>query len=392
MITRSQFDALSAANFDYAVSIYIPTYRVGQEQEDRLRLKNALKQAEHKLTDRHGLTEPQAEDFLAKGYDLVEQPDFWKEQSDGLAVFIADDRFEYFSCPVDFEPLVYLSQQFYLRPLIPALGGETEYYFLALSRGAVKLFAASEYTVAPVDVSGLVPQNMEAALLLDTAENNLSRAGGAEGQRGSNSPVYFSRGSEPGTDVEDVKTYLDRVDKGISDYLCDSNAPLVVGGVDELIPIYHEANTYSHLYKESHVSGNLENDALPMLHEKSWAVIAPHFRAQAERDMKLYGDNLAAGEAGSDLETIVPAAINGRIAALWVDRKATAYGSYDAQTNGIERQDEGGTELYNLAAVRALQSGARVYHVEAERLPGGASGAAAIYRYAVDAQTTNLNA
>ena len=393
MITRGQFDTLASTTNDYSVSIYIPTYRVGNQQEDKIRLKNALKTAREKLEFRYGLSEKEANEFLAPAHALEDQPDFWKKQSDGLALFIADGRFEYYSCPIDFEPMIYVAPEFYLRPIIPVLGSESAFYLLALSKGAIKLYAATEYSIAEVDLNGLVPPNMEAALLLDTAENNLSRAGGAEGQRGSNNPVYFSRGSEPGTDVEDIKAYLDRVDKGISDYLCDDKAPLLLGGVEELIPIYREANTYDHLYADGFVAGNLENDAPGMLHEKAWSVIKPHFHEQAERDLKLYGDNLAAGEAGSDLETIVPAAINGRIAALWLDRNSYAYGTYDQATNGVTiltDEDKNATELYNLAAVRAFESGARVYNVEATKLPGGAAGTAAIYRYTVDAPITNL--
>lgn len=393
MITRSQFDTLAAASNSYAVSIYIPTYRVGNQQEDKIRLKNALKKAEDKLSFRYGLSEQEAKDFLAPAQALEDQADFWKNQSDGLAIFIAEGRFEYYSCPIDFETMIYVAPEFYLRPLIPLLGSDTAFYLLALSKGAIKLYAGTQYTIAEVDLQGLVPQNMEAALLLDTAENNLSRAGGAEGQRGSNNPVYFSRGSEPGTDVEDVKVYLDRVDKGINDYLCDEKAPLVLGGVESLIPIYEEANGYAHLYTNGHVAGNLENVALPMLHEKAWSIVSPHFREQAERDLTLYGDNLAANEAGSDLETIVPASINGRVAALWLDRNEYAYGKYHPDTNGIEvltDEDKNATELYNLAAITAFQSGARVYNVEAGELPSGAAGMAAIYRYAVDEPTTNL--
>jgi len=392
MITRPQFDALASTTNDYSVSIYIPTYRVGQQQEDKLRLKNALKKAVEKLGFRYGLSEQEAKEFLAPALALEEQSDFWRNQSDGLALFIAEGRFEHYSCPIDFETMIYVAPEFYLRPLVPLLGNESAFYLLALSKGAVKMYAGTQYSIAEVDMQGLIPQNMDAALRLDKGNNNLDRAGGAEGQGGNPKSVFFSRGEEPGTDVQDVKVYLDRVDKGVSDYLCDDNAPLVLGGVESLIPIYEEANAYDHLYTKGHVAGNLENVALPMLHEKAWSVVAPHFREQAERDLKLYGDNLAAKEAGSDLETIVPAAINGRIAALWLDRNAYAYGRYHADTNDVEimtDEDKNATELYNLAAVRALESGARVYNVDSDELPSGATGMAAIYRYTMDPSTTN---
>ncbi len=392
MITRTQFDTLAAAAQDYAVSIFIPTYRVGNQKEDQLRLKNALKKASEKLEFRYGLTSEQAHTFLAEAQQLESNTEFWQDQSDGLALFIGSDRFEYYSCPVDFEPMVYVAPEFYLRPLIPMLGDTQRFHVLALSRGSAKLYTATQFTISEVDTSGIVPVNMEAALLQDTTDGNLGRAGGAEGGRGNSNQVYFGRGGQTGDEVEDLKAYFDRVDAGVSDYLCDDRAPLLLGGVDELIPIYQRANTYGHLYTAGHVSGNLEETGMAMLHEKAWAAISTYFDEQAARDLKLYGDNLAEKEAGDDLKTIVPAAVNGRIAALWLDRTRYAYGEFRAQTNDIKvmtDEDKNATELFNLAAVRAFESGARVYNVDREGLPAASSGMCAIYRYSVNSDSTN---
>ena len=393
MITRSQFDALANQANDYSVSIYIPTYRVGHEQEDQIRYKNAVGKAQEKLIDRYALSERDAEQFLAEARMLETDAEFWQNQSDGLAVFVGPNRLEYYPCPVDFEPMIYVAPEYYLRPLVPLMGEESKFHLLALSRGAIKFYTATKYGISEVDLNALVPANMDAALMQDTPDNDLGRAGGAEGQRGSNEGVYFGRGGKTGDEVEDLKAYFDRVDAGISDYLCDDTAPLVLGGVEQLIPIYQEANSYPHLYKDGYVEGNLELDAVGMLHEKAWSVIGNHFSAQTHRDRTLYGDNLARKEAGDDLKEIVPAAVNGRIAALWLDRNRYAYGAYHAENNGIEIMtdaDKNATELYNLAAVRALQSGARVYNVDRSELPAPESGACAIYRYAVAADTTNL--
>ncbi|NJB84851.1 hypothetical protein GGR26_000596 [Lewinella marina] len=393
MITRTQFDSLAAAQYPYCVSIFIPTYRVGKEEEDRIRYKNAVQTATQKLEKRYDLSRNEADAFLKQAHDLADNLEFWKNQSEGLAVFVAKDRFEHYVCPIDFEPMIYVSEEFYLRPLIPIVGEQHRFHFLALSKGAIKLYTATEFSISEVDLSGLVPVNMDAALMQDTTNNHLSRSGGPEGGRGSNNQVYFGRGGDPSNDVEDVKTYLDRVDKGISDYLCDDNAPLVLGGVEELIPIYQEANTYAHLYTDGYAAGNLEEENPGLIHEKAWAVIADHFDAQRERDRKLFGDNRAAGEASTSIEEIVPAAVNGRVAALWMDRNAYAYGEYTAENNGVNimhDEHKNATELYNLAAVRAFQSGARVYNVDRDELPDDTEPLNAIFRYAVDADTTDL--
>ncbi|MBB4078395.1 hypothetical protein GGR28_001008 [Lewinella aquimaris] len=392
MINRTQFDTLAAATNDYSISIYLPTYRVGNRQEDRIRLKNALKKAREKLVHRYDLRESQAEEFLAAGYELESNGAIWSNLSDGLAIFIGPDRFDYYVCPIDFEPMVYVAPEYYLRPLLPLLGTENRFHILALSKGAIKLYTANRYSISEVDLQGLVPVNMDAALLQDSFDSGRSRAGGPEGSRGGNNQAYFDRGGEQSNDVEEVKTYLDRVDKGIADYLCDDKAPLLLGGVEELIPIYQEANTYAHLYRDGFVAGNLEETNIAMIHERAWSVIGKHFDEQRDRDRKLYGDNLARREAGTDIHDIVPAAINGRVAALWLDRNRYTYGAYRADTNDVKvmtDEDKNATELFNLAAVRAFQSGARVYNVAVEELPADEGGLCAIYRYTLDADPTN---
>ena len=393
MFTRPNFDRLASQINDYSVSIFIPTYRVGNQQEDQIRYKNALKKAHGKLIERYDLSEQEATNFLQEATTLEDDQAFWKDQSDGLAVFIGPDRMEHFSCPIDFETMIYVAPEFYLRPLVPMLGEESTFHFLALSRGAIKFYTGTQYSISEVDMNSLVPVNMDDALMQDTPDNDLGRAGGAEGQRGSNNPVYFSRGGKTGDEVEDLKAYFDRVDAGISDYLCDDKAPLVLGGVEQLIPIYQEANSYDHLFTGGHVEGNLELDAPAMLHEKAWAVVHGAFEEQRYRDKQLYGDNQARGEAGSDVESIVPAAINGRIAALWLNKDQYVYGEYHAENNGVTimtDEDKNATELLNLAAIRALQSGARVYNLAGNELPVTGSSACAIYRYAVAADTSNL--
>ena len=46
-------------------------------------------------------------------------------------------------------------------------------------------------------------------------------------------------------------------------------------------------------------------------------------------------------------------------------------------------EEKNATELFNLAAVRAFESGARVYNVDREDLPADGTGMCAIYRYSV---------
>ena len=106
------------------ISIYIPTYRSGKSQEDNLRFKNAISDAAEQLMNKEILgdqvmNKQDASKYLVQCYDLLDNENFWNELSDGLAVFVGPDIFEYYTVPIDFHPYVYVDSCFHLRHIIP---------------------------------------------------------------------------------------------------------------------------------------------------------------------------------------------------------------------------------------------------------------------------------
>ena len=82
------------------VSIFLPTRRAGREvMAARSQFQNLLKLAEQALTDAgHG---DAVDELLADARDLtVENRDFWNNQADGLAVFIAPGLTRTFRLPM----------------------------------------------------------------------------------------------------------------------------------------------------------------------------------------------------------------------------------------------------------------------------------------------------
>lgn len=390
MITPAHFDALAAVTGDYLVSIYLSTSPVGREQEDRLKFANALRKAELLLTTVYGLRADQARDYLAEAQQLSDDSTFWTRQTDGLAVFIRPGRVDKLHLPLAVTEDTVVDSTFYLSPLIPSLDDHREFYLLTLSQGSNRLFLINRTTVRQIDTTGVVPADMETALLLDDPNAQLQRAGGAAAGRAG---VVFGHGAGKDTEQNYLKEYFDRVDNGIRTLLRNDFRPLLLAGVDALIPVYHAANGYPHLIENLHVSGNVDNCTPAELFDKAWSVVGPTFDRQRDRDYEIYGDNSARGETADDLETLVPAAINGRLAVLWLKANTKAYGKYRSRTNTIELTDDvkEGTELFDLAATNARLNGARVYVVPPNDLPSGDSDICGILRYAVKQPETGMN-
>lgn len=389
MLDNKVFETLAAVTGDHLVSIYLTTSTVGREQEDRIAFGNALRQAQDQLTDRFGLRPDQAKQYLQPARQLADDYDFWTQQTHGLAVFVGSDFFRHYHLPLAVTNDVTVADRFYLSPAIPSVDDNKEIYLLTLSRGVNKLFLLDRRQIQAIDTTGIIPENMEKALLLDDPNAQLQRAGG---QRTGQTGVYFGHGAGKDQENEHLKEYFDVIDRGVRTLLKNDTRPLLLAGVDELIPIYRAANGYNHLVEEVHIAGNVDNMTATELREKAWSVVGDRFDQQRDRDYELYSVNSSRGETSDDISVIVPAALNGRVAVLWAKADHKVYGRYDQRTNGVEiTNPDQGAELHNMAAVAARQSGARVYVVPPNDLPSGDSDICAILRYAVDSPTKTLN-
>ena len=92
LITKKEITELHEVNHENCISIFIPTHRAGKKvlnEADSLVLKNQLKDVKEKL-ERKGLQNDVIDKMTAPVQKLIDDSGFWREQSDGLALFIAE--------------------------------------------------------------------------------------------------------------------------------------------------------------------------------------------------------------------------------------------------------------------------------------------------------------
>jgi len=381
----SDLQAQEGENF---ITIYMPTAKVGREEENRIEFKNHVLSVRRQLEDRGQLSNTEIDDLLNPVTQLTEDTAFWQQQQSGLALFLSSDRFEYLKLGQTVTPSAAIGTRFQVGKLIGTLSENAmEFYLLALSRGAIKLFLADQDSMQQIDITGIVPKDMESALLLDDPNANLQRAGGPEG---SGKGVFFGHGAGKDTENGHLKEYFDRVDIGIQTLLKNDTRPLLLAGVEELIPIYKSANGYNYLIENCYVGGNVEETGTNELHAQAKAVIGDRFKGQQREDQANFDLNFARGEAAEALERIVPAAVNGRVEVLWVVEGATQRGEYTPDNNGVRLDDKVDTDLFDLAITKVHQSGGRVYVVPTEEMPRDSAHICATFRYGTNAPVTNL--
>ena len=175
------------------MSIFIPTYKTGTEiRQNPARLKNLLVKAEEQLV---GVLPRavEARRFLSPIEQLLSDGLIWQHPSDGLAIFLSQDMFRYYLLPLNFEESVVVSDRFHIKPLLPLFSSDGRFYVLALSQNEVKLLRCTHYGAKEVDLAGIAPGSLAAAITPEETGRTLQYHGGAPG-KGKESLVFHGSG------------------------------------------------------------------------------------------------------------------------------------------------------------------------------------------------------
>ncbi|MDY0087721.1 MAG: hypothetical protein RBS78_04140 [Coriobacteriia bacterium] len=368
-----------------AISIYLPVHRTGAEtRQDPIRLRNLLTRAADALTE-GGMRSPEVERILADAWDAQGDPAFWREGFEGLALFITRDTSDVFRSVRTLPERVRVGSRFLLRPLIPATDSGPRFYVLALSQKHVRLFEGTAGEIREMDSAGL-PQGLAEALQYDDYERQVqshSRSTASMTKHGRRSAIFHGHGGGQERLKDDLFRYFRIIDAGLRDLLAP-HVPLLLAGVDYLLPIYREANTHDNLFDDA-ILGNPDEATPHEILDEALELLGPSLTADAKHALQAFAESRASALATSDLHEIVPAAVDGRIETLIVSDEDTGWGVYDTtsgQTTVHTQPQKGDIDLLDYSAKATLLHGGTVYVLGSEEVREAAdSDAAALLRY-----------
>ena len=362
-----------------AVSLFLPTHRAGPDiQQDPIRLKNLLRQAENQLVA-EGTRAAEARELLAPISALLDDAAFWRHQDNGLAIFRSRDVLRIYRLPVTLDEFVQVSNRFYVKPLLPLLINESRFFVLALSQKAIRLLECSRDHVHPIELPN-VPQGLEEALPEGTSPQDQHYSL----PMGPNTSRRF-HGHGAGTDDLDavnVTRYFHRVREGLEEIFKHNRAPIILACVEYLAPLFREASGDRHILKPI-VQGNPDGLTDEELHQRAWPLVEPHFQQAQATAAAEYHEGLAKGRAGSQLLDVLTAAHQGRIASLFIPLGLHRYGRFDFDSLTLEEHEQeqpGDEELIDLAAMQTLLHGGTLYGTDPQHIPGQQL-LAAVYRF-----------
>jgi hypothetical protein len=362
-----------------SVSIYMTTEKTGSgARQNSIRLKNLLRDAEERLVE-HGLRRPEAKKLLAPASALPDDDLFWRQQSEGLAIFISKDVFLPYHVPLNFKESVAVADRFHIKPLLPFFTGDGVFYILALSQNKVRLLQCSHYGAREIDLTGIVPTSIAEVNHHETERQQSHHTG-----RSGNGESTVFTGQNIGDQAKNnILRYFQQVNKGVHHQLLkEENAPLILAGVDYLHPIYRTANTYPHLFDKG-ITGNPDEWSAKELQKRAWEILEPFFEKSLKEAAAEYRQLAGSGHTSKDILEIVPSAYEGGVELLFVALGVQEWGTFDLKSNSIdlhENLQSCDVDLLDFAAAYTIMHGGTVYAVKSEDVPGGTP-AAAVFRH-----------
>jgi hypothetical protein len=369
------------------VSIFMPTHVRGAEiEQDPIRLKNLLREAAEKLQGRFPQG-PDPQEVLAPAAALVGDREFWRHQDEGLAIFASETDFEIEQLPLKFQERVVVGERYHVRPLLPLLTSDGEFFLLAISLDDSRLYQGAGSGLSQIDLPEGTPNSLAEALKFDDPEKSLQFHTGTHRAAGDRSAIFYGQGANKADERANIRRFFQQLSAGVEQALGAEPAPLLLAGVEYLLPMYRQVNDFPHLV-EGQITGNQQEIRTRMdrLHQQAMEILQPEFDRQRQQALQRLMDQIDTKLTSAEIAGIVPAAAAGQIEILFVQAGAQQWGRYDASTHAAhlhEQRQESSVDLLDLAVQQTLEANGQVYLMPDEKMPIQAP-AAALFRYTIE--------
>lgn len=383
ILTIDELRMLAQQSHEPSLSIFMPTHRAGREtQQDPIRLRNLVREAENRLQAR-GLRTPDIAALLQPLQALLEDSLFWQHQHDGLAVYRAADDFHVYRLPYRVDEQLVVDKTYYFKPILPLFTNNGHYYILAISQNDVRLFEGTRDSIGQIDLPRGTPSSIAEALQFDDEEKQLQfHTGTAQG--GMRAGMFHGHGVGDEEQKERIERYLNLIDAGLKPWYNNLRAPFVLAGVEYLLPIYRRVSEYPHVLPEG-VTGSPETLRADELQAQAWPLVEPYFKEELGAVIEEYRQYVGTGRASDRIEEAVPAAHFGRVDKMVVAVDAQVWGEFDPAVgsvvqHGAEQKTARDIALLDAAAMQTLLNGGSVYGLPQAQMPAETP-VVAIYRY-----------
>lgn len=366
-------------------SFFIPTHEVGGEwRGDRIQLKNLIQEAE-KTLDEMGLSEDDIDKLLEPARAMLQDESTWAEMRDGLSIFSSTEMNYVLRLPFNVEPQVVIGDRFHIKPTLPWLTRNGQFYILTLSQNRLRLLECDPVGCEVIDL-GPTPTSMQEALKYDDPERRLSlHTTEKQGDRvpSGDPAVFHGHGVGSDNDEARLRRYFHIAADGVEDYLAGKHAPLLLYGVEENVAVYREISKYPHVLEET-LSGNPDEMESAQIADEASDHMRSYHERQKAKALERFNNHRGTDNVSTAVDPVLNYAFQARVAYLFIALDDHVWGQFAPDSLEIQRNEDPGPErvdLLDLCAAYTLQNGGEVYALPRDEMPVEDSPVAALLRF-----------
>lgn len=379
-VTKQVIERLIEEKEEPCISIYMPTRAAASSEAKKMSIqfKSLLNFVKKELLESRNMDSRDTEELLKPATSLIGDLVFWKNQKEGLAVFISPKQFSYFRVKSPLPEKAIVSQYFYIIPLIPEVMFNEYYYVLTLSKNQNSIFRCTKGSIEKIEIED-IPKSLKEISKFKESEKILSFHTSGSDASGA---IFHGMGESDTEKKNELLQYFRQIDQGLNKYLDKkSKSPLLIMSVKELFPIYREINSYPYLLEEN-IEGNPDEVTPDVILKNAWEIVAKYFNRKLDDIIETYHNWKGTGKTSTQLEDIVSASYFSRVEQLLIKNNVTQFGNFDPEENHVYLAEDGNGQydLYNFAAIKTISNGGQVYVLDDEHMPDGES-IIALYRF-----------
>lgn len=305
------------------------------------RVVAAMQQAERLLTEK-GFTPAEREEMLRPVAKIASNTD-WAGRTGSVIVFRAPDFTMVNFWPDTLAPRIHFAQEFLVLPLLPDLLSNRDFWLLALSIKAVRLFRGGRNGLLEVPLPRGVPRSL-------TQNEQFDQPG-------------HSVGKMPGVQTNYLHDFFKAIEHGIHPILAEDRQPLILAAVTRELAIYRRMNTYSPVLSGA-IHGSPDALGMDLLYTKAAELMSAYSALATDGTLREMDEAASHSLLVTDPAEIIEDARIGQVDELIVSPAASGC---------AQREDS-----VNWAALATIRNSGRISVLSASQLE---SGVAAILRF-----------
>jgi len=305
-----------------------------------------LKDAEHQLSSQ--MTKVKARKIVEPLWRL-QLSELVGDGKASIAIFHTPESTGILRIPLDIPDRIVVADSFHIKPILYWVQRDPKFYLLALDSKVVRLFRGSAAGIQLV---------REVRKPVIQSDERLSR-----GAR--------TRGSHHELKKRDTQAFFQMAEREFRSIIGKDRDPVIVAGVNTLIPIYRKVNRDPDLVSEF-IAGSPSMWTTQELQDKSNEILGKLFENERDHTLNEFGEAEPKGKASVELPKIIQAAHSGQIRQLIIADDLNLWGSFDAKNGDVHLNSQKiGAEddvLDDLAEI-VLTRGGRVMTLPVAQMP-----------------------